>query len=261
MVDMSKQKTSKVHKIAAEMARVFNPDNIIADDGSGLVRKYAMQLGIPSICVELGDPSRFQDYFIEGAMIGLKNVARHIHIFDDSVHRNIVRGPILTCVKSGWRYCLHPGLLMIYSSISDTVKEGDLIGEIYDIWGNKIESYFAQYDGVVVAKAIDPVVRPGDRFILLGQIEADQVLVRRQHLGKGKVDFANTREIQQQLQTKEFRIQEIFRTSTARIESLQNENLHLKRRNYVLTISAITFGIGLIGCLSYIRKITKFQQK
>jgi len=245
------------------MARIFNPDNIVNGEGGYIMRKYAMQHGIPAICVELGDPSRFQDYFIEGAIIGLKNVARYLEIFDDSIHRIIVRGSILQTNKSSWRYSLHPGILLVFPNVSDTVNEGDLIGEIYDIWGNKIESYYAQYDGVVIGKTVDPIVRPGDRFIHLGKIDKDQVSIRRQHLTR-QVSIGNLqntmtmnqhhiREITQQLQTKEFRIQEQVRTSTARIESLQEENNMLKKQNQLFKYGVVGLTLSIVGYFSYVR--------
>lgn len=258
--DMSEKKDSIIHKVTADMARVFNPDNIVNGEGGYIMRKYAMQQGIPAICVELGDPSRFQDYFIEGALIGLKNVARYLEIFDDSICRIINRGPVLQTNKSGWRYSLHPGILLVFPNVSDTVHEGDLIGEIYDIWGNKIESYYAQYDGVCIGKTVDPIVRPGDRFIHLGKIEKDQVSLRRAHIPRqvSTTNLLNTmtinqfhiREITQQLQTKEFRIQELERTSTERIESIQGDNQILHKENQFLKISVVALTCTIVGYLS-----------
>jgi predicted deacylase len=240
--DMSEEPESKVHAQTAQMARIFSPDNIVDTKGGEIMRRYAMLQGIPSICVELGDPSRFQPYFYVGAEIGLRNVARHLNMIPEKMHSIVNRGEIIMTQNSKWTYVLDPGLLLVYPDVSDTVKKGELIGQVLDLFGNVVSNYHAQTDGVVIGKALDPVVRPGDRFIHIGHIPANKVGVRRKHLQNSKK--------YSYLEWKQMETQDSFRRK--RIQNLVSDlrehranNLFLKKCIVALSCACVALADAL----------------
>ena len=53
---------------------------------------------------------------------------------------------------------------------NEIVEEGELLAEITDVFGNKIEELRAPYRGVVIGFWSVPVIRPGDWWYLFAKI-------------------------------------------------------------------------------------------
>ena len=66
------------HPVALRMARLQHPEIIVHNEAAdGTLRGAAMDLGIPSITVEAGNPHRFQSEMIRDSRLGL------LHVLDD----------------------------------------------------------------------------------------------------------------------------------------------------------------------------------
>jgi uncharacterized protein len=79
----------------------------------------------------------------------------------------------VVCRKSYWLYAQSSGILRVFPNLTDSIKKGDRIALISDVYGEVIEEILAPADAIVVAKATDPVCHVGARVIHLGLIWDD----------------------------------------------------------------------------------------
>jgi predicted deacylase len=58
----------------------------------------------------------------------------------------------------------------VHPDITDMVKKGDRIATQTDMFGDKIQEYFAPEDGIVIGRSVSPVNQTGGRILHLGLI-------------------------------------------------------------------------------------------
>ena len=127
-----------------------------------------MELGIPSITVEMGDPQVFQSRHIKASLSGVRRVMSEIGMLP----RRSITGklqPVL-CDQSTWIYTDHGGLLDVLPKPTDLVTENEVIALQRNIFGEVIAQYHAPYDGIVIGKSVNPVAQTGARILNLGRI-------------------------------------------------------------------------------------------
>ncbi|SPQ96007.1 SPX domain-containing protein [Plasmodiophora brassicae] len=169
------------NRITHSMALLQEPQIIVhntAPDGS--LRSAAMNLGIPSITVEIGDPSRIHRRFVTAALLGVENILSSLHM----VIREDQEGPSedskpTVCARSFWIFAKHGGLLTVTPEINTWVEKGQVIAQIRNIFGDITATYRAPLDGIVVGKSVDPVCSTGDRVLHLGIVESSFPAVAR----------------------------------------------------------------------------------
>lgn len=153
-----------------KMAQLQNADIIVHNPPSdGTLRGAADDMGIPAITLEVGNPSTFQKKLIRSGVDGVHNVLCDLGMVDDEIittEKNTV-----LCEKSLWIYTDTGGLLTIPVELRQTVKKGELIASLRDIFGNKVKEYFAPEEGVVIGKSVSPVNQTGGRILHLGIIK------------------------------------------------------------------------------------------
>lgn len=163
--DMSHEKTAK-------MAHLQRPEIILHNQASdGTLRGHAMSLGIPSITVEVGNPHRYHPEYIKRTLAGIRAVLGEVGMTPKR-KRKPVPPPIL-CSGSYWIYADHGGLLEVAPHVTDTVKKGDRIATLTDIFGRHLRDYLAPEDGIVIGKSVHPVGQTGARILHLGIITPD----------------------------------------------------------------------------------------
>lgn len=155
------------HPLARKMAIWQGPEIVVHNEaGDGTVRGAAMDAGIPSITVEVGDPQRFQRRLIRSSVSGIMNILAGLDFLPhDEVHPT--DEPVI-CIRSRWYYAQHGGLLEVFPNVTDRVQRGDLVARVTSVFGDTVAEYVAQEDGVVVGKSNNPVCESGSRIVHLG---------------------------------------------------------------------------------------------
>lgn len=100
-----------------QMARLQDPQIIVhntAPDGS--LRSVAMKIGIPSITVEIGDPSRIHRRFVKSAFLGVENILYFLKMLDDDFELGEKQPTV--CSRSFWMYSQHGGMLHVLPDVS-----------------------------------------------------------------------------------------------------------------------------------------------
>ncbi|HSN82023.1 MAG TPA: succinylglutamate desuccinylase/aspartoacylase family protein [Polyangiales bacterium] len=153
----------------ATMAYLQRPQIIVHNPPSDYtLRGAAMDLGIPSITLEVGDPQRFQPGFVKSSRIGLRTVLAAAGMLP---RRPVAEGhePVL-CERSFWMYADRGGLLEVLPRPTELVSRGERVAVLRNAFGDVIREYHAPQDGIVIGKSANPVGQTGARILHLGVI-------------------------------------------------------------------------------------------
>lgn len=155
------------------MAQLQNPQIIVHNTSpDGSLRGAAMELGIPAITVEIGDPSRFQKRFIRSALMGVTNIMSHLKMVVEDTTTPPEDDPVI-CAKSYWIFASQGGILNVLPDVNTWVKGGEAIATLHNIFGKLEATYYAPEDGIVVGKNVDPVCQSGNRILHLGVVSSE----------------------------------------------------------------------------------------
>ncbi len=131
------------------------------------LRGAAMQLGIPAITAEIGDPQRFQPRLVKSTRAGIRDLLADVKMVPQRA-RSDAPVPIV-CISSSWLYTDRGGLLEVIPNVAERIEKGTLVARLRDAFGGIIREYHAPYDCVVIGKSINPVGPTGSRIIHLGK--------------------------------------------------------------------------------------------
>lgn len=163
-----------------EMARLLRPQIIVHNPPSDhTLRGAAMELGIPAITVEIGDPQRFQPRYIKSTRAGIRDILARANMLPKR-QRPEAPAPII-CASSEWMYTDRGGLLEVLPNVAERVKEGTLIAKLRNAFGGVIREYRVPHDGIVIGKSMNPVSPTGSRIIHLGVERENQNLPALSH--------------------------------------------------------------------------------
>jgi len=175
------------HSATATMAYLQRPQIIVHNPASDYtLRGAAMDLGIPSITLEIGDPQRFQPNYIRSSRTGLRSVLAAAGMLP---RRPVAEGaePVL-CEHSGWMYTDRGGLLEVLPGPMDTVRKDQRVAVLRNAFGDIIREYSAPADGVVIGKSVNPVGQTGARILHLGAVAAAEHDFHRRGPGLSKLE-------------------------------------------------------------------------
>ncbi len=149
------------------MARLQNP-RIILDNppNDRTLRGAAESVGVDAITLELQDPGIFQNEVIREGLQGVRNVLIDLQMTDGellcAVH------PTTLVQRSYWMYTDIGGLLTVFPDVADTVREGERIAVVRDLFGEVLREYHAPESGIVIGKSVNPLNQTGSRILHLG---------------------------------------------------------------------------------------------
>ncbi len=155
------------HPLCARMAYLQRPQIIVHNPASDrTLRGTAMELSIPAITVEIGDPQRFQPKYIRSCGNGVRRVLADAQMLP---LRSPKEGdePVL-CRKSYWLYTDRGGLLEVLPAATDHVAKGEIVARLRNAYGDVVREYAAPESGVVIGKSVNPVGQTGARILHLG---------------------------------------------------------------------------------------------
>lgn len=157
------------HKIAAKMAFLQNPQIIVNTTGHDqTLRNAATRLGIPAIVVEIGNPLTFQEGLIQKSMRGILRILDYLNMLEYQDEPFSNGSHPVVCSDSFWVRTDVGGLLQVGPRLAEMVEAGHVLAQVTNAFGDPIHDFYAEQQGVVIGKAINPVCLPGSRVIHLG---------------------------------------------------------------------------------------------
>lgn len=143
-----------------KLALMQSPEAILhSTPDEQTVRGYASSLGIKSLTLELKDPLLFQQEVVKDATVGIWNLMSYIDMVEKPLSCSIENTWL--CHKSKWVRSNAGGILTVFPEILSTVKEGEKIAQVTNIFGELQKEFFAPADGLVIAKNVNPIAQTG----------------------------------------------------------------------------------------------------
>ncbi|KAG0187008.1 hypothetical protein DFQ28_007015 [Apophysomyces sp. BC1034] len=165
--------------MSAIMAHLQQPQIVLHNSGQdGTLRSAASARGIKAITVEIGNPQLFQTQYVQWSYVGVMRILDHLDMFSlETSNGNGEQVPLpgppttILCSKGFWIYTKTGGVLEVYPAVNTSIRKGDLVARIKNIFGNVVDEYFAPCGGIVIGRSSNPVAMSGDRIIHLGVIK------------------------------------------------------------------------------------------
>lgn len=135
----------------------------------GSLRASAALNGKDILLYEAGEGLRFDEFSVRTGLVGILRV---LHSLDMIGARGVapVRAPLQFCPSSKWLRAPSGGLLRAFRSDGDPVRRGDVLGSVSDPFGEDERDIVAPFDGIIVGRAVMPIVNEGDSVFHLGRI-------------------------------------------------------------------------------------------
>ncbi|WP_170372550.1 succinylglutamate desuccinylase/aspartoacylase family protein [Ruegeria arenilitoris] len=153
-----------------ELASVFGAPIVIQSplrDGS--LRGAAKAQGKDILLYEAGEGLRLDELSIRAGLAGILRVLRHMGMVPAKRISKPKAAPQF-CSSSKWLRAPMGGILRIYKADGELVRKGDLLGAVSDPFGEAREDIIAPFDGLIVGRAVMPVVNEGDAVFHLGRV-------------------------------------------------------------------------------------------
>ncbi len=154
------------------LAHVFGAPVIIKSplrDGS--LRGEAKKIGKPILLYEAGEGLRFDEFSIRAGVAGVLRVMNHKGMVSKRGVSTPKAAPQL-CLSSKWVRAPMGGLLRIFKSDGALVRTGELLAAVSDPFGEKEQEIVAPFSGIIVGRAVMPIVNEGDAVFHIGRVKS-----------------------------------------------------------------------------------------
>ncbi len=159
---------------ALRLAHVFGaPVILCAGIRDGSLRAAARNLGVDMLLYEAGEGLRFDEMGVRAGVAGILRVLRDRNMVPAKGIARPKAQPLL-CASSKWMRAPAGGLLRTFRSEGDAVMRGDLLGAVSDPFGEVETELVAEKDGIIIGRAVLPVVNEGDAIFHIAAVRADQ---------------------------------------------------------------------------------------
>jgi predicted deacylase len=123
-------------------------------------------LGIAAFMIELGAGSRAEPQYIAQGVAGFTGLAQRLGMLPGAADAPT---RLRRVTRRSHVVFSHGGLFRALREAGDSVRAGEPLGSVMDVWGRTVETMSLPYDHVLIAIRRDPVVHSGDRFAFVGQ--------------------------------------------------------------------------------------------
>ncbi|MHA3977137.1 succinylglutamate desuccinylase/aspartoacylase family protein [Halovulum sp. GXIMD14794] len=137
----------------------------------GSLRGAAQELGTKILLYEAGEGLRFDEVSVRAGQVGILRVLRSLGMISG---RGVTasKAPPQFCASSRWLRAPMGGLFRCFRSDGDAVREGEVLGSVSDPFGDQENEIVAPFDGIIVGRAVMPVVNEGDAVFHLARVGA-----------------------------------------------------------------------------------------
>lgn len=175
------RKCKRINQVKV-LSKVFGTLIAMSPDGEGsMLTSCATNQGIPTLGVELGEAYKIDEYFVKAGFFGVVNTLRYIGILDGAA--NVLDKQFILNERHDVK-AQHNGLFYPKVKLGQVIKEGELLGELYNIESNTTERIYAERKGIVLARFSQSVVLPD--MTLLSILTLDDCSVNNAVLKKGR---------------------------------------------------------------------------
>lgn len=132
---------------------------------TGAYNSSAMR-GVPSLLVELGGCGLWSEEEVQFYKNNLLNLLRFLKLLPGEVHTPEQKACLIT--KAEYLDANYSGCWYPLAELEESVKAGQKIGVIKDVFGTVLEEIVAQYDSIILFKTVSLAISKGDPIITYG---------------------------------------------------------------------------------------------
>lgn len=137
----------------------------------GSIRGTAKDLGKDVLLYEAGEGLRFDEYSVRVGVAGILRIMRHLNMVSAKGIAKSKTSPQY-CPSSRWLRAPIGGVLRTFRADGELVRSGDLLASVCDPFGEKEQEVTAPFDGIIVGRAVLPVVNEGDAIFHLARVSS-----------------------------------------------------------------------------------------
>ncbi|MEM8978450.1 MAG: succinylglutamate desuccinylase/aspartoacylase family protein [Pseudomonadota bacterium] len=155
-----------------QLSKAFGaPVVLISPLREGSLRAEAREMGVDVLLYEAGEGLRFDEM---AARTGVAGILRVLHALEMVSARGIpkLKADPLVCKESAWVRAPAGGLLRVQKGEGSLVEEGERLGTISDPFGETEWVVTSPSNGIIVGRAVLPVVNEGDALFHIAEITA-----------------------------------------------------------------------------------------
>jgi uncharacterized protein len=124
----------------------------------GMLRRAAVEYGIPSVTLEAGEPSRIQEEVVADGVQRIRNLMTNLGMYRRPMFWSSAEPVYL---NSRWVRTEQGGLLISKVKLGDSVVPGATLGQVVNPINNEVYLVRAPFSGRVIGMALNQVVMPG----------------------------------------------------------------------------------------------------
>lgn len=155
-----------------KLAKVFGAPVILQSNlRDGSLRAAAADIGKDVLLFEAGEALRFDEMSIRAGVAGVLRVMHHIGMISSKGIAK-TKMPSQFCETSNWVRAPAGGLLRAFRADGDVVSQGDLLAAVSDPFGGEEVEILAPFDGIIVGRAVMPIINEGDALFHLARVKS-----------------------------------------------------------------------------------------
>lgn len=135
----------------------------------GSLRGAARDIGVDVLLFEAGEGLRFDEISVRAGVAGILRV---MHDLRSLPRKGIskAKAASIICTSSRWVRAPAGGLLRTFKEVGEVVSEGELLAAVCDPFGNEELELVTEFDGIVIGRAVMPVVNEGDAVYHIAKV-------------------------------------------------------------------------------------------
>ncbi|MDX1459936.1 MAG: succinylglutamate desuccinylase/aspartoacylase family protein [Xanthomonadales bacterium] len=142
-----------------ELSRKFGDIAVLHSKGpTGSLRRAATDVGIPTVTLEAGGPSRFQEEAVEAGVEAIEVLLGELGMIRRPRWRN---NPQPVFYDSTWVRAETGGILLVDVELGEKVDKGQPLGTVTDPIENRQQVLKAPFRGRILGMSLNRVVMPG----------------------------------------------------------------------------------------------------
>ncbi|SMF03886.1 succinylglutamate desuccinylase/aspartoacylase family protein [Desulfovibrio gilichinskyi] len=146
----------------SQMAMAFNAPVVIDSPlREGSLRQAALDLGIPMLMYEGGQPMRYDQLPIQIGTRGIISVMRYLGMLP-ALKRTPRRSKSILVKDSIWARADSSGIFLPRVNLGDIVAKKEVLGIVTDVFGENGSQVLSPAKGIVIGQLENPLVHKGD---------------------------------------------------------------------------------------------------
>ncbi|MEM9576147.1 MAG: succinylglutamate desuccinylase/aspartoacylase family protein [Pseudomonadota bacterium] len=153
-----------------EMAMLFGAPVVLTSPlREGSLRAEAAERGTSVLLYEAGEGLRFDELAVRAGVAGILRVMRGLNMLPAKGIAKARAAPYI-CEQSSWVRAPAGGLLRTFRAEGDVVEKGETLASVADPFGEVETDIEAPFAGILVGRAILPVVNEGDAVFHIARL-------------------------------------------------------------------------------------------